>query len=300
MNMDNTLSRLISLGAKPPANMQVADEDLFTPRGPRLGFSGSLGTPPPLPITKKIAATIAAKEKENLKKKKKATAMTDDYDDEKGNGSGNDDDAFDDDDDEEAVEEGRIELLDMNVEEESLGDWDDSNIVSDEDDDGVEEDYSDIPAIIPLTKKASVPPPPPPRRRPVEKVPATSSTPLKKKEAVSDYESQMRRFLRDDDNDDTSEPIAPELVTWLGPCSEKQLHDHQVALTHLRAAATTGTTSAQNALTQLSTHSPQLGVGSEAYDKALKPYSAVVSYCDLDLFQDILEGNYQLNEEEGV
>jgi hypothetical protein len=286
-NMDNTLSRLISLGAKPPANTQVADEDLFTPRGPRLGFSGSLGTPPPLPVTKKVAAAVAAQEKEKLKKAAAVEKddVDDEYDDEKGTGSRADEE-------EEQVEGGRIELLDMNVDdEESLGEYEDDYVVSDNDDDA-EEDYSDIPPIIsvvPLKKKTSIPAP---------RGEATAPSNHKKQEkTVSDYESLMRRFLRKNKDTDS---IPSELVTWLGPCSEEQLHEHQVALTRLHAAATTGTTSAQNALTQLSTHAPQLGVGSEAYDKALKPYCAVSSYCDLDLFQDILEGNYQLNEEEGV
>jgi len=281
--MDNSLSRLISLGAKPPPNTQVADEDLFTPRGPRTGFSGSLGSPPPLPIPRSVAAAAAAKEKQ--KAKKAAAAKGGDFDDdEKGNNAS----------EEEEEEEANVELLDMNVEEEeSLGEYEDSYLVSDDDEDG-EEDYSDIP-ILPLPppasslkKKASISAPAP------KSIPNERAS--KSVDNVSDYESLMRRFLKKSKDD----PVHPDLVTWSGPCSEKQLHDHQVALTHLRAAAATGTTSAQNALTQLSTHAPQQGVGTEAYDKALKPYCAVVSYCNLDLFQDILEGNYQLNDEAGV
>ena len=259
------MSRLANFDKPIPEGTPLVPPDMFMPEPPRLGVSGSLVIPPPLPVAKGRGGKDKDKDDNKKKTKKKHThkKMAAPVEDES--------EVMEvDNDDDDVLEEQQLGRKGDSVH----GEDDDSSPSSDD------ERLSSMLSGYMASVTQATPPPPPPKKKVV------------RPDAPLSHAIIMRRML----NVSADEPLPDALTAWDGAISMSQLHDYQVAMTRLHANASTGSQSIQNAMRQLDTHVAPVGPMSDVYEKFHKPYCLTKDYANIPVHADILQGNYKIKD----
>jgi len=261
--IQSALNRLAAIDARPVNKYgTLAPADIFTPRGPRLGVSGSVGmvpAPPPPQVPR-------PKTKAPAKPKKKAPAAATASDDE--------DDDEEDDEEDDASDESKEKSH-------GLSDYG-------EDAAGCSVDSSDDEAQLQRLRSAS------------NKVPRPLVLPLRKRPAphvapapeITDYETETRRILRKTKTD----PLPHALCTWEGASTREQLCSSMVHEMRQRALASTGTPAQLGHVRQYMNHMARSGTGGDVYERNLKAHYRLTCFGDEDYMGDVVMGDYDITD----